>query len=709
MSGKTIFIVGAGASFAAPASLPLFDPLRSAICEWLQIDETAKVKAMGPEVFMHCIRLGLREAPLNEWLASILGVGEPNAVHAVLAQALDEGHRVWSFNVDELIERAPAGGEDQTTAKARRDRWVAHRSKEFRPVDEPPPPPEARLFKPHGSVSLRNFIFRTDQVLYPLPPTWAAQLRAACDKAEVVVIGYRGADIDMRVILDETLRGANSIRWFVHTEDDWDEMTSFLPALQKLEPASRSDNPSRDFLRWASERKLDVYVTDKQRALIEQREKRKIPYPVGNKLLARAYLWERLNEPDDAAAAFAEEVIARGVGHRRKEAAIRYLKLRWYQQARETRQRGTAPMMPRLIRAVDQRLPMAFRKIRAVDQRFPEHRLPLSVGRRLRRAHIMLLSSVYGEHNLAANLAQGADENDPATWIVRAKALRNQGHCDEALAASIAASRLAVPAKATMRGHPDEAAHAVFERVFALIWLGRWDEAERELSTMYDGYDGQAAARWLGWSRYLKGGLKLLQGCPSDAERELRAASDYFASDDDSGRRSLACDVLMRAVKRSEGQPDTSEMSLPPIRLAVIDQLRASIDIEIAEAARMIGDFDLAIPRYQPIARLTAQPMLSTAALIGLAEAGVASASMDAATIAASISEAEQQARQSGFRHLEAAAIITSCRAGQRTVSDALRQLHQFRDVTKRPRSDVDWVRKVVTDQTEYHAIYCVW
>lgn len=118
--GKTVFIVGVGASPAPPASFPLFAPLRTSICSWLEIDETDKVKGMGPEVFMHCIRLGLGEGPLNQWLAKTLGVADPNAVHAVLARALDVGHRILVIHIDELIARAPAPGEDQNSAVARR-------------------------------------------------------------------------------------------------------------------------------------------------------------------------------------------------------------------------------------------------------------------------------------------------------------------------------------------------------------------------------------------------------------------------------------------------------------------------------------------------------------------------------------------------------------------------------------------------------------
>ena len=198
---------------------------------------------------------------------------------------------------------------------------------------------------------------------------------------------------------------------------------------------------------------------------------------------------------------------------------------------------------------------------------------------------------------------------------------------------------------------------------------------------------------------------RLLQGCPDDARRELHDAKAYFASDDEGNRRALACDVLMRAVGRFEKRPDTSEITIPALPLAVIGQLRMSADIEVAEAARMTGNLDLARLKYRPLSCLVTRPMMSITALLGLAEASILDGPVDTAAVSA----AERLARRSGFRHLEAAAIITSCRTGQRRASDGLRLLDQFQDVTRRVGLAADWVRLVVTDPGAHHSIYCVW
>lgn len=72
-------------------------------------------------------------------------------------------------------------------------------------------------------------------------------------------------------------------------------------------------------------------------------------------------------------------------------------------------------------------------------------------------------------------------------------------------------------------------------------------------------------------------------------------------------------------------------------------------------------------------------------------------------------SEAERLAGEYGFRRLEAAAVITSCRTGQRRASDGLRILANFTDVITVAGAHPDWLRRVVTDTGEHHPLYCVW
>jgi len=113
---KRLFVVGAGASLASPANLPLFDALRRVLGEWMGIDAEFGHR-LPPEVFMNCVANGLGPDQLAMWIVQVLGprkggvaeqVGDPapNAVHAVLRGAMQKGNLVWSLNVDELIETA---------------------------------------------------------------------------------------------------------------------------------------------------------------------------------------------------------------------------------------------------------------------------------------------------------------------------------------------------------------------------------------------------------------------------------------------------------------------------------------------------------------------------------------------------------------------------------------------------------------------------
>lgn len=156
-----LFMVGAGASAAAPAQLPVFILLRAFLIKRLSLLDSAVAPAaeLAPERFMQSIFDG--GLPLETWLTQTLSAGEPNAVHHVLATALADGDTVWTVNVDELIERAAATANCPVIVTA---------------FDEPEPTPRARLLKPHGTISRGRYIFRTDQVVRPLPGAWARRL-----------------------------------------------------------------------------------------------------------------------------------------------------------------------------------------------------------------------------------------------------------------------------------------------------------------------------------------------------------------------------------------------------------------------------------------------------------------------------------------------------------------------------------------------------
>lgn len=220
-------MVGAGASLPAPANLPLFDTLRRVLCEWMGVDTELGCR-LPPEVFMNCVAKGLGQERLTDWLVQALGPTvapgsgrhespQPNAVHAVLGYALHRGHLAWSLNVDELIEQT-VNDNDPGLNVTQSGGLMAHRG------DPASLHRRALLMKPHGTLAERDFIFRTAQVIRPLPANWANRLHEDLNAAdEVVFIGYRGADVDLRVPLDAALRRHRPrVVWFSRAADKED-------------------------------------------------------------------------------------------------------------------------------------------------------------------------------------------------------------------------------------------------------------------------------------------------------------------------------------------------------------------------------------------------------------------------------------------------------------------------------------------------------
>jgi hypothetical protein len=101
-AGRMTFIVGAGASAAPPANLPLFAELRKCLVRSVGLEAEATqeianaLTALAPETFMQAIFEG--GLPLESWISETLGRGEANAVHAVLAESLGPPWVWWRLS-----------------------------------------------------------------------------------------------------------------------------------------------------------------------------------------------------------------------------------------------------------------------------------------------------------------------------------------------------------------------------------------------------------------------------------------------------------------------------------------------------------------------------------------------------------------------------------------------------------------------------------
>lgn len=236
-------VYGAGASLAAPAGRPLFFALRDALFAQLGVALDAEELAwrMAPEALLS--RLAGAGIDVDRELRSMLGGGRPNALHLVAVEVLRQGDPVWTTNFDELIETAAAEagvkihrllpGDDAACTCA-----LGH------------------LVKPHGTLSDEHVLARSEDVLAPLPEPWLQRLATDLAGARVAVVGYAGADVDLRTGLATALETTAALTWFGRPSDEGPLRERFGGIDLAL-----SDRPDRAALEWARAERLADGVT----------------------------------------------------------------------------------------------------------------------------------------------------------------------------------------------------------------------------------------------------------------------------------------------------------------------------------------------------------------------------------------------------------------------------------------------------------------
>ena len=476
---------------AKPAELPLFAPLRQRLIERLELkpEVVPAAEELAPEVFMRVLREG--RLPLEAWLTAILSRGSPNAVHCALAYALREGATVWTVNVDKHIENAASR--------------LGHPIRVASYPDHAPAP-EARLLKPHGTVDRGEYIFRADQVLVPLAPGWAARLEVDMKNADVVAIGYQGLDIDMRVVLARALEGARTVTWFC-TDVEWPKLIERLPALQRsnVTPATAGTGPELTtlFLSWAKTAGMTAGTPADVTAVVGAKPQPVIDPIEGDVRLARALLYERAGDRRSARRDL-HRVVMQGPGRAARTIAVARLRtFAFYQPTRLAEVAFWVSGSPLALM------------------------IPDRLRRRLDRAHVTVLSSHLGRHSSAVARADRAvDQADPAILIARSKAARYAGDMARALEL---AERVFQTCEAA--GEVDDAAHGLFEIVFAHTWSGAYEQARRALGRFYQGIDALAGVRWIGWAEWHAACLDLYAGAHTSALKHLETTRLMFEAD----------------------------------------------------------------------------------------------------------------------------------------------------------------------------------
>lgn len=545
-----VFVVGAGASAAAPARLPIFGVLRKFLIQALHVPHNAATAAaeLAPERFMQSLYdAGL---PLAEWLSATLGGGNSNAVHVILAEAIARGDVAWTLNVDELIEAA-----------SRRPLRVAS-------FDDATPTSDAELLKPHGTIGRRKFLFRTDQVARPLPAAWAAALVAHAEHNEVVVIGYAAADLDMRLALDDMFAVAESILWFA-VEADRSTLLSRFPSLHgKVEFRGSEDVGSLTpaFLDWADDAHLSSLVTADLRAQAVAKEPFREPAPLtGDASLATALILERSGDRAAARKAYLRLLLRLPTAHARL-AATRLRSIDMYSRASWTK------------------------PLHAVGRSRLAHLLPTSLRRRLDRVDITLMSSHEGRHADARKRAMHAvHREDPAIVIALAKSARFEGNYADAVALAEKAER-----GASADRDIDVVAHALFELAITHTWAGDLRAARSVVSRLYSGVDGLAGVRWIAWGAWQQACLKIYANDATSALLDLDRAQSLFEADRLQQGIAAALTVKMTATRL------LGDFQLFDICADALGKLQhdrgwttytsCSVDLEKAERARSEGD-----------------------------------------------------------------------------------------------------------------------
>jgi hypothetical protein len=134
-----------------------------------------------------------------------------------------------------------------------------------------------------------------------------------------------------------------------------------------------------------------------------------------------------------------------------------------------------------------------------------------------------------------------------------------------------------------------------------------------------------------------------------------------------------------------------------------MSQLRATAVIEHAEAARASHDYAAASAAYENLASWHARPLLSTAALIALAEIEIACGRHPGELLY----RARHQADHAAYLPLQAELLVTEGRAGIRDQDATFELLDEVSSAVT--PEHLDELRRLAADGTANHSLYCIW
>lgn len=573
---RLALVLGAGASWAAPSARPLFGDVQQQLFDGLGLTvETDRRWLMAPEALLS--RLAARGVDIDAELRAMLEGGAPNALHFAAAQALSRGASVWTPNFDELIEKAAEHlGVD------------IHRLV----IDERDPACDCRcghLLKVHGSLSGETVLARSDDVLESLPEPWTSRLRRDFEGAQVGLVGYAGADIDLRAALQDALAAAAGAQWFDIQPRRADLEARFGRGLEagRLQ-LSLTERPDLSFLDWARQQELTARTPEEVDALTRgPLPERELPKPaIGDDELLRGLVADDFGDFHTARTHYRRALVS----------------------GPDRRRAGRCLLSTGLIHGALWR-PAATGLLRAACALptplvWPHQQLILYLtwnGRTASAWHVAqrALRRFDDDHGLRLQAANLAKECEPREGV--------------------RLSRLA-QAHALEHRQARQAAWATLCLSLSLRWVGEIEQAAEQAARLAGGLDALAAPVWRAWGHFELGAVAALSDRADDAVAELRQAREVFAA---AGAENFVFDALCAELaaerQRVDGHPDRIHRQAR----AMLDRgLRTSryarevLLVEEGELARAAGQLETAEAAYTQV---LGSPTAAQAVL-GLAE-----------------------------------------------------------------------------------------
>lgn len=475
---KHALILGAGASLAAPAGRPSFLAIRQALADRLDVDlgDDGWRARMAPEALLS--RLVAAGVDVERELRAMLSGGEPNALHFIAAEVLRRGGAVWTTNFDELVEDAAEAHGIELHLLLPGDDVACQCG-------------HGHLVKPHGTLSRPGVLARSEDVLRPLPDSWTARLLNDLDGARAAVVGYAGADVDLRTGLGEALRHADAI-WFGRPSEAALLRRRFPEVI--VEPGDRPDIMTWE---WAQGEglagRVSAELVDQLRQPVRGSELRAT---FSTDRLLRAHILDAFGHAVEARRAFRAAMVA---GPRRREALAD-----WFSSGLI---HGT-PWRPVALAALNTAcaLPVRWRVLHVL--RLPYLTFNVEAAPRLRTLE-RSLERLGKDGRLVLEAANAAKEVRPERAIELAQRAREHAlDCEQ----------------------PARVAWATFILSFALRWRGDVDAARVEASRLVDAYGPLAGPTWTAWGHFEAAAVAALSDDLAEATDQAMEAVDVFAA-----------------------------------------------------------------------------------------------------------------------------------------------------------------------------------